>query len=242
MGEVDDGRQVAKDMTARAIQGGHAHSIVFARVVYALFEVMCGNPGQAAPHVEALLAVAREHGMKLWIAFGSFLEPWARSNAGDRDDKFVKGMRLGIAALQEQGVFAYAPQLETALAVAEAEIGEIEPALATINRAIAETERTGQRWYEAETYRIRGEILLKRDSANTAPAEEAFLTALAVAQQQKAKSFELRAALALAKLYQCTNRAADAYAVLAPALEGFSPTPEFPEIEQARALLGSLGS
>jgi hypothetical protein len=72
------------------------------------------------------------------------------------------------------------------------------------------------------------------------PAEEAFLTAIAIAQQQKARSFELRAALALAKLYQGRNRAAGAHAVLAPALQGFSPTPEFPEIEEAQALVASF--
>ena len=82
--------------------------------------------------------------------------------------------------------------------------------------------------------------MLKRDAVNTAPAEEAFLTAIAVAQQQKARSFELQAALSLAKLYQSTGRAADAHAVLAPALEGFSPTPEFPEIAEAQALLAML--
>ena len=93
---------------------------------------------------------------------------------------------------------------------------------------------------KSDTLRVRGEILLRRDPANTAPAEEAFLTAIAVAQQQKARSFELRAALSLAKLYQSTGRAADARAVLAPALEGFAPTPEFPEIEQAQTLLAAL--
>jgi tetratricopeptide (TPR) repeat protein len=82
--------------------------------------------------------------------------------------------------------------------------------------------------------------LVKRDPANTAPAEQPFLTAIAVAQQQKARSFELRAALSLAKLCQSTGRQADAHAVLAPALEGFSPTPEFPEIEQAQTLLAAL--
>ena len=76
--------------------------------------------------------------------------------------------------------------------------------------------------------------------ANTAPAEEAFLTAIAIAQQQKARSFELRAALSLAKLYQSTGRAADAHAVLAPALEGFSPTPEMPEVGGGEALLEVL--
>jgi hypothetical protein len=89
-------------------------------------------------------------------------------------------------------------------------------------------------------HRIRGEILLKHDPANTAPAEEAFLAAIAVAQAQKAKSFELQAALALAKLYQSTGRPAYAYAVLAPALEGFSPTPEMPEIAEAQTLLERL--
>ena len=122
----------------------------------------------------------------------------------------------------------YIPLFATALAEAEVEAGEIEAALATIDRVIADSERTGQRWFDAESHRIRGNILLKRDPANTAPAEEAFLTAIAIAQQQKARGFELRAALSLAKLYQSTGRAADAHAVLAPALEGFSPTPEFP--------------
>ena len=69
---------------------------------------------------------------------------------------------------------------------------------------------------------------------NTVPAEEAFLTAIAIAQQQKARSLELRAALSLAKLYQSTGRATEAHAVLAPALEGFSPTPEFPKSKKPR--------
>ena len=116
----------------------------------------------------------------------------------------------------------------------------LKSALGAIDRAIAETERTGQCWYEAETRRIRGEILLKRHPASTVPAEEAFLTAIAAAQQQKARSFELRAALSLATLYQSTGRAADAHAVLVAALEGFAPTPEFPEIEEAQALLAAL--
>ena len=104
----------------------------------------------------------------------------------------------------------------------------------------ADSERTGQRWFNAESHRMRGNILLKRDPANTAPPEEAFLTAIAIAQQQKARGFELHAALSLAKLYQSTGRPADAHAVLAPALEGFSPTPEFPEIAEAQTLLATL--
>jgi predicted ATPase len=75
---------------------------------------------------------------------------------------------------------------------------------------------------------MRGEILLKRDPAYTSPTEEVFLIAMAIAREQKARSFELRAALSLARLYQSSNRSADARAALAPSLEGFLPTPEFP--------------
>ena len=66
------------------------------------------------------------------------------------------------------------------------------------------------------------------------------LTAIAVAQQQKARSFELPAALNLARLYNSTNRSAEAHAVLASALKGFSATPEFPEIAEAQTLLSAL--
>jgi predicted ATPase len=132
------------------------------------------------------------------------------------------------------------PLYQALLAEIEAGGQDAAAALSHIDEAIAVAQHTGERWTDAFLHRIRGEILLKRDPVKVAPAEEAFLTAIAVAQQQKARSFELRAALSLAKLYQSTGRAADAHAVLAPALEGFSPTPEFPEIAEAQALLAAL--
>jgi predicted ATPase len=110
---------------------------------------------------------------------------------------------------------------------------------AVLDEALATCDRTGHRTFEAELHRVRGEMLLKRDPANPADAEEALQTAIAVAKQQKTRSFELRAALALAKLYQ-TSRPADAHAVLAPALEGFAPTPEMPEIAEAQTLVSRL--
>ena len=113
-------------------------------------------------------------------------------------------------------------------------------ALAELDDVLTEATTMDQHFSDAELHRIRGAILWKRDLANTAPAEEAFLTAIAVAQQQKARSFELRAALSLAKLYQSTGRPLKADDVLAPALEGFSPTPDFAEIEEAQTFLAAL--
>ena len=83
-------------------------------------------------------------------------------------------------------------------------------------------------------------ILLKHDPADVTSAEDALLTSVSIAHQQKARSFELRAALDLARLYNPTSRSADAHALLASALKGFSPTPEFPEIAEAQTLLSAL--
>ena len=94
-------------------------------------------------------------------------------------------MRAAIAACRERGIGLNVPRFVASLAEAEAQAGELDAAIATVDGAIAEIERDGQRWCEAEAHRIRGEILLKRDAANTAPAEEAFLTAIAIASSKR---------------------------------------------------------
>jgi predicted ATPase len=125
--------------------------------------------------------------------------------------------------------------------LAEIEVqGDAATALTRIDEALALAGETGEHWSDAFLHRLRGKILLKRDPANMTPAEDALLTAVAIAKQQKARSFELRAALDLARLYHSTSRPADAHALLAPALKGFLPTPEFPEIAEAQTLLTAL--
>ena len=111
-----------------------------------------------------------------------------------------------------------------------------EAALKRIDDAVALAGQGDNRCYLSFIHRIRGEILLKCDPSNSAPAEEAFRTAIDVAQHQSARSLGLQAALALAKLLRSTGQAAEAHAVLAPALEGSSPTSEMPEIAKAMSL------
>ena len=146
-------------------------------------------------------------------------------------------MRRGLAIDREHW---FLPSFEAALAEAEASAGETDAGLRRLDNALAEVEATEARCYEAEMHRIRAEILLKRDPTDTAAAEQSLQIAIAVAQSQKARSFELRAALSLAKLYRAANRDADAYAVLAPAVEGFPPTQQFPELIEAQDLLAAI--
>jgi predicted ATPase len=158
------------------------------------------------------------------------------------EESSLAEMRRGIAIYRGQGMVWLAPSLEAALAEAEASAGETDAWLRRLDDALAELERTEERWYEAEMHRIRAEILLKHDPADTAAAKRSLQAAIAIAQSQKARSFELRAALSLAKLYRAANRDADAHAVLAPAVEGFPPTRQFPELTEAQALLSALAS
>ena len=130
--------------------------------------------------------------------------------------------------------------MKIALAEGEDQAGDPGRAVAILDEALATCDRIGHRTFEAELHRVRGNMLLKRDPANPATAEEALLMAIAVAKQQGTRSFELRAALSLAKLYQSTARPVEAHTVLAPALEGFAPTPEFPDVAEAQALLVAI--
>jgi predicted ATPase len=128
-------------------------------------------------------------------------------------------LRRTLVAYADRGNKLFIPFFQGLLA--EIAQDDAEGALTRIDEALALAGETGEHWSDAFLHRLRGEILLKRDPENTAPAEDAFLTAIAIAQQQKARSFELRAALDLARLYNATRRSAAAHALLASALKGF---------------------
>jgi adenylate cyclase len=118
----------------------------------------------------------------------------------------------------------------------EARVGRVEEGLALTEDILADISRHRDRWHEAELRRIRGEAL-SRSAADPARAEQELRAAIAIAHEQGARAFALRAALSLAKLYHSTGRFVEAHPVLAAVLEGFSPTPEMPEIAEATALM-----
>jgi predicted ATPase len=198
------------------------------------------NPEAVATCSQAFADIVSRYDLAAWWAgWVTFLQGWAKWSDGAGESSLAE-MRRGLAIVREQGNVWFLPSLEAALAEAEARAGETDAGLRRLDDALAELERTEQRWYEAEMHRIRAEILLKRDPANTAAAEQSLQAAIAIAQSQKARSFELRAALSLAKVYRASNRDADAHAVLAPAVEGFPPTEQFPELTEAQTFLAAL--
>ena len=239
LGEVGLARNLIEAANVRAVESAHAPTLAMAYVHTALFDMLRDDAEAGRRAAESSLDVSRAHGLGLFLSFGALYSTWARAWLGDRESG-MKGFREALAAYLGQGNKLTVPLFQGLIAELEAEGDDAHGALRRIDEALALANETGERWTDSLLHRIRGAILLKRDPANPAPAEEAFLAAIAVAKQQGARNFGLRAALSLAKLYQSTGRSAEAHAVLAPALEGFSPTPEMPEIADAEALMERL--
>jgi adenylate cyclase len=236
VGEVARSRELIEQAVARATKSDDVPSKVNVYVRQAALEAIRGD-GEATLRVaDILVELSQEYGLAQWLAWGNTLRGWAKARLGGRDVG-MKEIHEGIAVLTEQESRLYMPFIQALLAGIENEIGE--SALTRIDGALALTAETGERWSESFLHRIRGEILLKLDPTNPA-AEQAFRAAVAIAQAQGARSFELQAALGLARLYQSTARDAGAREVLGPVLDGFSPTAEMPEIAQAQALIQHL--
>jgi predicted ATPase len=239
LGDVERARALSEEAFARADETGHAPTRANVYHFISRYQTIRGDPEAVSRMATIPVELGREHGMALYVAFGDVYSNWARARLGDRETG-VLGLREALAAYLGQGNKLFVPLFQGLLAELEAQGDDADGALRRIDEALALANKTGEHWIDALLHRIRGDVLLKRDPGDPASAKEAFQTALAVARAQKARSFELQAALALAKLYQSTGHPADAHAVLAPALEGFSSTREMPEIGEAHALLESL--
>ena len=119
-------------------------------------------------------------------------------------------------------------------------IGEPEAGLTVLAAALTLAETTGERWYESEIYRLKGELLLQQASDNQADAESCFHHALDIARSQQAKSFELRIATSLARLWQSQGKRQEAHALLAPIYNWFTEGFDTADLKDAKALLDEL--
>jgi len=237
---VDEALRVADRSLVDAESAAHpptmGHNLAFA----ALLGLLRYNPETVTSYSRALADIVSRYDLPAFLAgMAVFFQGWTRWLRGEGEAGLIE-MRRGIGIQREQGLVWNVAAFGAPLAEAEASAGETDAALRRLDDALAELEPTEERLYEAEMHRIRGEILLKRDPADTAAAEQSLRAAIAIAQSQKARSFELRAALSLAKLCRAANRDADAHAALTQVVEGFPPTQQFPELTEAQALLAAL--
>jgi class 3 adenylate cyclase/predicted ATPase len=214
----------------------HPQSVALALVWGAWLRQLRREPRPAREHAEAAAALCAEQGFPLWLAMAVILLGWASAEEGQEEEGIAR-MRQGLADLRATGAGLWRPSFLALLAKAHGRVGRVADGLGVLDEAFAMTSRNGERAHEAELHRIQGELLLAGGTADGAGAEACFREALAVARRQEARSFELRAATSLARLYADRGRCAEAHYVLAPVhgwfTEGFSTA----DLKEAKILL-----
>src|SRR5262249_25173117 len=143
-------------------------------------------------------------------------------------------------AFRATGAEMMRPYYLALLAEAHGTMGQPEAGLTVLTEALTLAETTGERWYEPELYRLKGVLLLQQSSNNQADAETCFHQAIAVAQSQQAKSWELRSVTSLARLWQQQGKRQEAYDLLAPVYNWFTEGFDTADLQDAKALLAEL--
>jgi predicted ATPase len=190
---------------------------------------------------EAVRALARAQGFSRWDAFGTSLGGWALAVQGQRDEGIAQ-LRQGLAAWQAAGQALGQLSMLALLAETYGQAGQAEAGLRVLAEAPALMDTTGERFQEAEVWRLQGELLLAQAGAQPQgqEAEACFQQALAVARHQQAKSWELRAAMSLSRLWQHQGKRQEAYDLLAPIYHWFTEGFDTADLQEARALLEAL--
>jgi predicted ATPase len=232
--DVDQALKVAREI-------GHATSVLWALTGSFFFvDSYCGNYTTASARVDELLALAEEKDAALWKAFGMLGRGWLLGLTGRASDA-VRMISAGIAAWRLTGATMYLPSWLSNLAAAQAELGQLDEAWRCIGEAMCTTETTKERWFEAEINRIAGDIARKSPEPEAAKAEAYFERALAVARAHQAKSWELRAAMSMARLWRDRGKRDEARELLAPVFGWFTEGFDTRDLKEAKALLETLG-
>jgi DNA-binding winged helix-turn-helix (wHTH) protein/predicted ATPase len=240
LGFVDQAARTSDQATAHARDLGHPVSLAFALNVAALVFLARREPAAAEQRVEALVALSSELALPYWGAQSAMQHGWALVQRGDHAGGAAR-VRTVLDAWRAEGRALLAPSYLGVIGEALGATGEPERGIDALDEALAEIERTGERWWEAEILRLKGALLLKSPSRTAdakrrraAEAEGCFERALGVARHQRARSLELRAATSLARL-----RGADAATLLLlqEVHARFTEGHDTPDLQEARGLL-----
>jgi predicted ATPase len=241
LGQVAHTRRLIEQAIGYAPSTEHIPTVAYVLIHTCLLELLCRDAVALLPRAESIVTMSRDYGLSQRLAYGTFALGYAHWQAGSREFGETE-MRLGRAMCKEQGICVHLPLLAAIQAETEAEAGRAESALVTLDEAGALSERTGQHWHDAEMCRVRGDILLREARPNRCAAEAAFARAIETARLQQAKSFELRAAMSLARLWRSQGKVQQARELLAPVYDWFTEGFDTRDLKEAKALLEELAA
>jgi class 3 adenylate cyclase/predicted ATPase len=224
-------------MEARQIE--HAATLMFTLNFPILINTYCGNYDAANGHLKELVALAEEKGASFRKAEGVLRQGYVLTLTG-KATKAVEMVRSGIDLWRSAGSTIFTPEHEFMLAIAHADSGRYDDAWRCIGEAMTAMQVTKERWCEAEAHRVAGEIVLKSPQRDAARAQAYFEYSLTIARAQQAKSWELRAAMSMARLLSDQGKRQSARDLLAPIYDWFTEGFDTSDLKKAKALLGEL--
>ncbi len=186
------------------------------------------------------MSLATEQKFAQWVTAGNFQRGWALAMQGQGEEGLAL-MQQGMAAVLTTGAEIFRLIFLAFLAETYGKIGQVEAGLHMLAEALAVTNERGQHDMEAELHCLKGELLLQQTAPDTSQAETCFHHALDIARRQQAKSWELRAATSLARLWQSQDKRQEAHDLLAPVYEWFTEGFDTADLQEAKALLNELG-
>jgi predicted ATPase len=217
----------------------HPLSLCFALSAAAMFHHFRHEARCTQERAEAAIRLATEQGFLVWMAFSSILRGWALAHQGHAQEG-IEQMQQGLRAYRATGAEIARPYWLALLTEAHGTIGQLEEGLTVLTEALTLVDATGERWYDPELHRLKGELLLQQSSDNATEAEHCFHHALATARHQQAKSFELRTATSLARLWHQQEKHQEAHDLLAPVYDWFTEGFDTADLQEAKALLAEL--
>ena len=218
---------------------GHAASLMGALFYASLLDVWCKGHHAERKLTEELLALAEEKHAPFFAALGTMQRGVVLAVTGDTEAA-VPMIDAGISQYRSTNSTWLTPWYLTRLAEAKAKLGHCDDAWQRIFEAFEEMEKGGEVQHQAEINRVAGEIALLSPEIDVAKAERYFEKALAVARQQQAKSWELRAAMSLARLWRDQGKVQQARELLAPVYGWFTEGFDTRDLKEAKALLDEL--
>jgi predicted ATPase len=240
LGYPDQALQRSYTAWTLAQESTHSHSLALALTFASWLHQYRRERQRTQGRIESLITLARDQGFPFWSTWGTILQGWMFATQG-LQEKGITQIREGLAAHRAAGAKLWQPYFLSLLAEAYEESGAIRDGLCIVDKALAMMNDTGERWWAAELYRLKGQLLLRQEDPDEQQAVTCFYEALKIAHCQRAKSLELRAVMNLIHLWQQQGKRDQARQLLAPIYGWFTEGFDTADLQEAKALLEALG-
>jgi class 3 adenylate cyclase/predicted ATPase len=227
----------------------HPYSLAFALGMAARFYQFRRDGQTAHGQAKAAITLCTDQGFPFFLAIGTILQGWALAEQGQREEGIAQ-IHRGIASVRATGAELATPYYLALLAEMYGRDGQVEEGLTVVGEALAIADKNEEHFYDAELYRLKGELTLQQfqvsgsrfqvENGPASKAEACFLKAIEIARRQQAKSLELRAVMSLSRLWQRQGKREEAQQMLAEVYGWFTEGFDTKDLQEAKTLLEEL--